>query len=362
MSANLSNRNFMKILITVDFPPEIGGIQQYLYDQVLHHYTRDDIVINGSSQQYAEQLHHLPCKVIQISWFSFLNKKLNLIPILFLLIIYLYKNKQVAMESGNIYGAIPAYLLSHIYRKLTYSVYCYGSELLQLQKHTLKAAILKAVIRKASQRITISSFTCTLLDKAGVKGAYSLQPPKIDLSSLKKEPNQADKNGFNILTIGRFVKHKGHSVLLDAVAALPDSIPWKVTIAGDGPLYQQLLQMSVRSPNKNRVSIVKNPSRSEIIDLYKNADLFIFPSLELPDSVEGFGIVLLEAMAFRIPVIASQTGGIIDVVNSDCAVLVPPGDPDTLKNAIISLFEQPHLRNQLSQQALERVRSTFSWN
>lgn len=352
----------MKILITIDFPPEIGGIQQYLYDQVRHTYTPEDIVINGCSTSLKPHSITLPCKIYQLSWFSFLNKKLNLVLMFIVLLKEFFKNKNCIIEAGNIYSAIPAFLLSFFSKKLIYSVYCYGSELLQLQDHSLKFSFLKAIINKASDRIVISQFTQSLLKQAGIDGSCTLVPPKIDLPAFKRELPQANKDCFNILSVGRFVKHKGHSVLLDAVASLTHSIPWKLTIAGDGPLYQTLFQTSAQSKFSNRVTIVKSPPRSEIIALYQNADLFIFPSLELPDSVEGFGIVLLEAMAYGIPIIASQTGGITDVVNNDCALQVPPGDPTALKNAIISLYEQPQLRCQFTQKAFERIVNKFSWN
>jgi phosphatidylinositol alpha-1,6-mannosyltransferase len=352
----------MKILVTIDFPPEIGGIQQYLYDRVFHTYTPEDMVMNGSCTSFKPHSYKLPCKICQLSWFSFLNKKLNLALIFIVLLKECFKYKHCFIEAGNIFSAIPAFVLSFFSNKLKYSVYCYGSELLQLQHHSLKSFVLKAIVRKASDRIVISQFTQSLLKKAGINGPYTLIPPKIMLPAFARKQQPPNKDHFNILSVGRFVKHKGHSVLLDAASRLTHSLPWKLTIAGDGPLYQTLFQTSTQDQFSNRVKIVKNPPRAEVIKLYLDADLFIFPSLELSDSVEGFGIVLLEAMAYGIPIIASQTGGIIDVVNDDCAILVPPGDSTALKKAIISLYEQPQLRCQLSQKAFERVKTNFSWN
>ncbi|HEX2958559.1 MAG TPA: glycosyltransferase, partial [Chitinispirillaceae bacterium] len=190
----------------------------------------------------------------------------------------------------------------------------------------------------------------------------TIRPPKIDLPAFKRDTLEADKDCFTILSVGRFVRHKGHSVLLDAVADLTHSIPWTLTIAGDGPQYETLYQISIQYHFSNRVTIVKHPSRTDLIKLYHDANLFIFPSLELTDSVEGFGIVLLEAMAFRIPVIASKTGGITEVVNNDSAILIPPGDPSELRKAIILLYKKPVLRKQLTENAYERVKNLFSWN
>jgi glycosyltransferase involved in cell wall biosynthesis len=95
--------------------------------------------------------------------------------------------------------------------------------------------------------------------------------------------------------------------------------------------------------------------------LYHKADIFVFPSLNLPDAIEGFGIVLLEAMAFNIPIIASHAGGIPEVVTSECAILVPPGNVTALGDAIKELYYKPYYRKQLSEKAFERVRDHFSW-
>lgn len=348
----------MKLLITIDFPPENGGIQSYLLDRVLHLYDSDDIVISGSCKKFTGQL---PCRIIQHQSFSFFNKKCNLILTFFSLFALLCKYRPAAIEAGNIYGAIPLFFLSFIFRHCRYSVICHGQELLQLQKPSIKCILLRAVLRRSGQYLVVSKFTLSLLEKTGISGKYSFVPPRIDLSRYDTHRNQIKKKAFHILSIGRFVPHKGHATLLEAAAMLPQSIQYKLTIAGSGPLYTSLKQRSRNLSLTERVFIVNNPTNDQIWTLYRDADLFIFPSLNLPDGVEGFGIVLLEAMAFRIPVIASDTGGIPEVVTPECAILLPPGNPESICKSVIMLYEHPVLRKQLARKAYERLKNHFSW-
>jgi phosphatidylinositol alpha-1,6-mannosyltransferase len=349
----------MKILITIDFPPENGGIQKYLHERVLHLYNSENIIISGSSSKFSGPL---PCRIFQFTVFSHFNKKLNLIPIFFILLIFLCRYKTCTIEAGNIYGAIPAFLLSFIFRSCRYIIICHGLELMQLQSNSFKSVFLKAVLKRSTQQLVVSKFTLDLIRKAGIIPDYCYVPPRIDLSQYERcaEP-YFEKGEVHILSVGRLLPHKGHSILLEAAAMLPKSIPYKLTIAGDGPLYNSLSKKCRNEHPISRATIVKNPTHDELYKLYQEANLFVFPSLNLPDGVEGFGIVLLEAMAFRIPIIASDTGGIPEVVTPECAVLVPPGDSAALCRSIAALCENPILRKQLAQKAFERVETHFSW-
>jgi glycosyltransferase involved in cell wall biosynthesis len=92
----------------------------------------------------------------------------------------------------------------------------------------------------------------------------------------------------------------------------------------------------------------------DLVDLYQHATAFVFPS-----QFEGFGLPPLEAMACGTPVVAS-TGGAIPEVVGDAALLVQPGDPQQLADAIGRVLTEEDLRVKLRRRGLERVRA-FSW-
>ena len=82
----------------------------------------------------------------------------------------------------------------------------------------------------------------------------------------------------------------------------------------------------------------------------RGADLFLFPSLDEPQ-----GLALLEAAASGVPIVASRTGGIPEMVDESSAVLVPPGDPEALGSAVVRLLADPARRRALAAAAARRV-------
>jgi hypothetical protein len=119
----------MKLLVTIDFPPEYGGIQKYLHNITRYSYSSDDLVIVGCSSMPRSTDNTLSCKVLYVSaFFSSLNKKFSLIPLFTKLALILREKKgNISIEAGNIYAALVPFLLSFI-KPIEYSVYCYGKE------------------------------------------------------------------------------------------------------------------------------------------------------------------------------------------------------------------------------------------
>ena len=95
--------------------------------------------------------------------------------------------------------------------------------------------------------------------------------------------------------------------------------------------------------------------RATLHDLYRHADLFVYPSHD-----EGFGLPPLEAMAAGVPVLSTRAGAIPEVVG-DAALLVSPGDPGSLSKAMKRILEDSGLRSDLVERGLARA-ATFSWN
>lgn len=130
--------------------------------------------------------------------------------------------------------------------------------------------------------------------------------------------------------VGALVEHKGHRVLIDAMASVPRAI---LTIAGEGPLRARLqAQIDARGLSA-RVRLLG--MRDDVPDWLGAADLFVHPSLE-----EGLGQAVIEAMLARVPIVASRAGGVPEVVRED-GVLVPPGDVKALVAALQAPARSP---------------------
>lgn len=161
-----------------------------------------------------------------------------------------------------------------------------------------------------------------------------------------------------ILAVGRLVPYKGFNVLIDATKHLSnDSV---VVIVGSGPL-QQKLQQAIELANVNgRVVLTGRLSDAALHALFERATLYCLPSTS---RAEAFGVVLLEAMTYGLPIVATNISGSgVPWVNQDgtSGLNVPVGDPVALAQACNQILATPELRVSLSDGARQRFASEFT--
>jgi glycosyltransferase involved in cell wall biosynthesis len=155
--------------------------------------------------------------------------------------------------------------------------------------------------------------------------------------------------GLRLLSVGRLHRQKGHRVLLDAMArARSTGATLSLLVAGEGA-ERGPLEAQAAGPGLH--GHVRFAGRRDVRPLLAAADVFVFPSL-----YEAVGIALLEAMACALPVVASRTGGIPEVVEDGVSgVLVAPGDADDLARALAELERDPERRRRLGVAARRRA-------
>lgn len=161
-----------------------------------------------------------------------------------------------------------------------------------------------------------------------------------------------------ILAVGRLVPYKGFSVLIEAAKHLPtDTV---VVIVGGGPLQQDLEQEVDAACVKGRVVLVGRLSDSALHALFERATLYCLPSIS---RAEAFGVVLLEAMAYGLPIVATDIPGSgVPWVNQQgtSGFNVPIGNPEALAAACNQILASPELRSRLSQGARQRFLAEFT--
>ena len=158
------------------------------------------------------------------------------------------------------------------------------------------------------------------------------------------------------IIVARIDGRKGHGVLLDSIRRLIDSnAPVRLLIVGDGSQYPAVeRRISELGLGPDIVRMLGR--RSDIDALLEAADFFVLPS-----EVEGLPMSLLEALAHGLPVIASNVGGIPEVITDGVhGLLVPPGDVGALTSAIGRVVADSALRERLSRVARERAAIDFS--
>lgn len=161
----------------------------------------------------------------------------------------------------------------------------------------------------------------------------------------------AGRPGFLVLTLARLHEQKGHVDLLAAAVDVPDAT---FVLAGDGPLRTRLEQRARELGVADRCVFLGH--RRDVMQLLAAADAFVLPS-----RFEGLPVSVLEAMAARRPVVATAIGGTDEAVTDGVTgLLVPPGDPSALAEAIRRLQTDPALTRRLAAAGRARVLRDFS--
>ena len=160
--------------------------------------------------------------------------------------------------------------------------------------------------------------------------------------------------GLRWLAVGRLSRYKGLDVLLHALADVPDA---RLVIVGEGECADELRDTAAKCGVANRVRFAGAVDDATLLAAYAAADAFVLPSL---NRGEAFGLVLLEAMRARLPIVASavEGSGIGEVV-ADSGLLVPPGDASALAAALAKMRDAD-LRSRLGTRGRERFEARFT--
>jgi glycosyltransferase involved in cell wall biosynthesis len=158
-----------------------------------------------------------------------------------------------------------------------------------------------------------------------------------------------------ILTIGRLSKEKGHADLLRALQPLRSiNRKWKLMLVGAGPELGALTQLARSLHLSERVIFAG--SHANVRPFYSAANVFALPSLS-----EGSSNVLLEAMAAKLPIVATAAGGNPEIMlHNETGLLTPVGDPQQLAGALARLLEEPEVASRFAEAACARAMHEFS--
>lgn len=162
-----------------------------------------------------------------------------------------------------------------------------------------------------------------------------------------------------VFYVGRIVREKGIQVLIQAIPEILKTNPkTKFVIAGKGPYLDNLRSLAEYLGVAERVYFTGFISDRERNNLYRIADVAVFPSL-----YEPFGIVALEAMVTRTPVIVSEVGGLAEFVrDGENGLTVKPNDPQQLAEKIRFLLNNKERAREMASRAYEIVKRDFTWD
>jgi glycosyltransferase involved in cell wall biosynthesis len=178
-----------------------------------------------------------------------------------------------------------------------------------------------------------------------------------DASSDLRTELGIDVNTRIIGIVGRLAKEKGHYYLLDAFKKVFEGSPKQrllLLIVGDGPLRENITRKIQELSLEGHVMLIG--FRRDLERIYPAMDMLVVPSV-----LEPFGNVAIEAGAFGLPVIASSVGGLPEaLMHGESGLLVPPGNPGKLAEAMRQLLADPDLSRRLGNRGKELAKTYFT--
>lgn len=371
------------LLVTDNFPPQLGGIARLLADFCAAQPPGEIVVLAPSGtpgkpfSRHARRMAREHDKTLAYPVVRMVHPGNTGNDLVTLLALGHAAFRTVAACRRHGCGLVlfgklwPLALAGPVLRRfgIPYAVYCYGNEVLKPLGGRARRWRLNALMH-AERVITISGYMVEKITAMGVppervvkiqpKVEGALPPGLPDPEIIKWEEGLKGKKV--LLSVGRLVERKGFDRVIEAMpavlAAHPDAV---YVILGDGPDRRRLELLAKGLKLGRAVRFAGAKASTE--PYYQACDVFIMPSRadEASGDVEGFGIVFLEANRHGRPVIGGNSGGIPDAVADGVSgLLVDPESPAAIAAAVNRLFSEPEYAEELGRKGAERVRAEFS--
>jgi glycosyltransferase involved in cell wall biosynthesis len=224
--------------------------------------------------------------------------------------------------------------------------------------HGLLAPLTRWIWRRADKVVALSESLGRLASQTLPDLRYGVVPNGVDLRLFHPADagTRAEDGRIRCLAVARLVERKGLDTLIRALAQLEPG-RFQLEIVGDGPARESLRELAVSLGVAEEVRFLGSLDRAEVAQRYREADLFTLPS-----TAESFGNVFAEALASGLPVVATEVGGIPDLVEHGInGLLVAPGDPTGLAQAIRYLGSDPEIRQQMGQRNRAKAEAALEW-
>ena len=248
-------------------------------------------------------------------------------------------------------GGAPVVLTSH------------GTDLFLLDRSAATRALAAPIFRTAAEVTVISTPLVPRVAALGVDAAHvTVVPMPMDESTFRADgpPPHESKT---LLFVGRLIERKGPEYAVRALASLRGAgRDVRLTLVGDGPDRAALERLAGALGVLDFVTFTGALPPAEVSRMYRCAAVLLMPAVtDWKGEQEGFGMVIVEAMAAGVPVVATRSGGIGDIVrDSENGLLVAERDAEGLARAALRLLDDAGLARRLSERARADVRERFS--
>lgn len=265
---------------------------------------------------------------------------------------------------GLAYGAMPEAVVSGIAQPIIALVHhpLYLETGLDAAAQQRFRMLEQKALTFATHVITTSGTTAR-----GVAADFDYPPQRITVAEPGTDRGRraiprtgGDADALRLLAVGSIVPRKAYPVLISALEPLRD-LAWHLTIAGDdarSPAATRSLKAQIAaSPNAGRIALQGALDDGTLHELYAASDVFVMSSL-----YEGYGMVLGEALAHGLPIVATRAGAAAETLPDAAALKVEPGDSNGLSAALRQVLEDAGLRRRLAEQSWAAGQRLPTWN
>ena len=388
-----SNRSLKIALPTSAFLPYLGGAEVGLHNIALRLLQRGHqpvVIVPFSNFKHLKQENwDLPYEVASFPPRIFaLLKSWPKLGLFLINIVFLYFKRRYRFDFWHTTMGYPTGVtmvnFAQNHNDVHYLIRCAGEDIQCAAEIGYGArldpvvdALVRKYLPKAKHLVAISESVADEYRALGIsESQIEYIPNGVDLNRFSDKSSRNDTrqqlgvadNEILFLAVGRNHKKKNFTALVDAAQIMHDAgiSGFRILVVGGGALelasiaeeknvsHLLLLKEHV-VPNDHGASL-QLPA-NELLDFYMAADVFSFPSL-----IETFGIVLVEAMATKLPIITTDGPGCRDLIrNGEDGIMVPAGDIDALAKEMINVILNPEIRDDLSKRAWKRAQD-FSWD
>ncbi|WP_296434576.1 glycosyltransferase family 4 protein [Zhongshania sp.] len=354
------------IISTQNYPPSAGGIQNYMHELAvaLHKLGNNVQVICDAPtvDGQADFDNSLPFSVERLSGPKFLRRRRKAKSVLS----QLKKTNQAILicDSWKSLELLKSEKLGHAYCICIAHGMEFPEQVKQKYKRIFKT-LSRADIILANSQFTAQRVKpyAPILEKVQILHPGVTPPAQASETDLTTVQNWRGKHSPALLTVGRIEARKGQDKVIEILPKLLKDHPQLVyLIAGTGPLQETLMARAEELGVTSHIKFCGRVSDGERSALLQKADLFVMPCRAVGNSVEGFGIVYIEAAMLGLPSLAGRTGGARDAVLDGQTGLLCDGDcEDDIYHTVNKMLSDTQILKEMGQNAQHRAQTELQW-
>ncbi|WP_455645978.1 glycosyltransferase family 4 protein [Methanosphaera sp.] len=357
----------MKVIQTpVRFYPFIGGVEQYVYYISKELVKYDDCEVKVICANEPNSIDKETYNDINIQRLNYFGKVANT-NITLSLPTTLYKE-----DFDIIHTHVPtpwssdwSNIFTRIKNKplvVTYHNDIIGTGIANTIANIYNKTALKFLLNKADKIIITQDDYIQSPHLQNYKDKITTIPNGVDTNLFKPTDTPRQENQIFFLSVlDKFHKYKGLDYLLEALVNVKKTIPSvKLIVGGKGELMEYYQEKVKNLGLEDNVEFKGFLTDEEVIKHYAESELFILPSIS--SLQEGFGIVVLEALSCKTPVISTDIVGVSDdVIKTNSGIIVPPKDMNSLEEAIIQILTDKKLQKTMGENGRKLVQEKYEW-